>query len=94
MNDSDRTNRRPNPLLLPALAALLSLIIGFVVGFTVRGTATSPPESCEQLTVAVDSLADVVEAEWATASAAVDAVQIELADSDVRALAAACREEA
>ncbi|NDL60324.1 hypothetical protein [Phytoactinopolyspora mesophila] len=92
MNDSDHTSR-PRNLLFAVAAVILSLAIGLLIGATAGGTDTSLPESCEQALRAAESLAEVIESEWATASAAVDAAQTALADSDLTALTSDCRAE-
>ncbi|AYY15038.1 hypothetical protein EF847_22425 [Actinobacteria bacterium YIM 96077] len=76
--------------LITTMVAVLGIVIGLVAGILI-GRASAPlPESCREAVRAAESVAAAIEEEWATASAAVDATQRALDDSDLPELAAEC----
>ncbi|WP_166345832.1 hypothetical protein [Phytoactinopolyspora limicola] len=90
MDTSTRHGRRP--FVVAILTCLAGLLVGFAIGVPVgRGGAdTSLPDPCTRALTAADAVATAVEEEWATASAAVDAAQQELAASNFRAHLTTC----
>jgi hypothetical protein len=77
-------------ILVAAGLAVVTFVAGLVVGIAVDDDVTLPPPCAEAL-VAADEVAEAIEAQWSTASAAVDAAQRALSESGYRERAAACR---
>jgi hypothetical protein len=78
-------------ILVAAGLAVVTFVAGLVVGIAVDADDVTLPPPCAEALVAADKVAAAVEAQWSTASAAVDAAQRALSESGYRERAAACR---
>lgn len=89
MSQPTRISRRH---IILVVAAATALVIGFAAGLLAGRTTASLPDECAEALNAADAIVKAVDAEWATASGAVDAVKSAVNDSGYRRLAAACRD--
>lgn len=87
---SQPTRSRSRHLAL-VVATVTALVAGFLAGLVVGRTTTSLPDECAKALTAADAIVKAVDAEWETASGAVEAVQSAVDESGYRRLAADCR---